>query len=120
MNNFFKRSKGINNFNDIYTNLKLLNEKEISIVIKTNYNKIGIDFLNSMILNSILDIDKASNKRISFIEKFSQNLIKNSRRKNELSKIIKSWQIWFVAIGSFGCFIIELIKFVLQYYFKIK
>ena len=73
-----------------------------------------------MILNSILDIDsdkssESYNHMILFIEKYSQNLINKQRRKNTLNRIIKSWHIWFVAIGSFGYFLFELTKFILSY-----
>jgi hypothetical protein len=126
MNNFFKRPEVVNNdYNNIYNNLKSLNKKQISEQIEANYNKFGIDYLNAMILNSILDIDseksnESSNQIILFIEKYSQTLINKLRRKNALNNIIKSWHIWFVAIGSFGYFILELTKFILNYCFNIK
>lgn len=102
-----------------------MNKKQISEQIEANYNKLGVDYLNAMILNSILDIDsdksnESSKQIISFIEKYSQNLINKLRRKNSLKNIIKSWHIWFVAIGSFGYFILELTKFILNYCFNIK
>lgn len=125
MNNFFKRPDPTNDFNVIYTRLKSLDKKMIIEEIDTNYNRFGVDYLNAMILNSILDIDidkssESYDRMISFIEKYSQNLINKQRRKNTLNKIIKSWHIWFVAIGSFGYFILELTKFILNYCFNIK
>jgi superfamily I DNA and/or RNA helicase len=125
-NSLFKRSVPLNdNFNEIYNKIKLLNKHEISKEIDTKYKRFGLDFLNALILNSILDIDsdksnKSPNQMISFIEKYSQNLINKERRKNSLNNIIKSWHIWFVAIGSFGYFILELTKFILNHCFNIK
>ena len=126
MNSFFKRSAPLNeNFNEIYNKIKLLNKHEISKEIDTNYKRFGLDFLNALILNSILDIDsdksnKSPNQMIPFIEKYSQNLINKERRKDSLNNIIKSWHIWFVAIGSFGYFILEFFKFILNHCFNIK
>ena len=120
MNNLFKRSEVISaNYTDIYNKLKSLNKNQISEQINANYNKFGIDFLNPMILNAILDIDsdesnESPNQMISFIEKYSQNLINKTRSNNTLNNIIKSWHIWFVAIGSFCYFILELTKFILN------
>jgi hypothetical protein len=126
INSFFKRSEALDsNFNDLYSKIKLLNKHEISKEIDAYYKKFGLDFLNAMILNSILDIDSdksngSPNHMISFIEKYSQNLINKLRKKDALSNIIKSWHIWFVAIGSFGYFILELTKFILNHCFNIK
>lgn len=125
MHNFFKRHDPTNDFNVIYTRLKSLDKKMIIEEMDTNYNRFGVDYLDAIILNSILDIDsdkssESYNRMISFIEKYSQDLINKQRRKNTLSKIIKSWHIWFVAIGSFGYFILELTKFILNCCFNIK
>jgi hypothetical protein len=125
MTNYFKRPYAGEDFNEIYTKLKSLDKKMIIEEIDTNYNRFGLEYLHSMILNSILDIDReksneSQNQIIVFIEKYSQNLINKSNRKNAMSKIIKSWHIWFVAIGSFGYFILELTKFILHYCFNIK
>lgn len=122
-NSFFKRSELLNDdFSEIYNKIKLLNKRDISKEIDANYERFGLEFLNAMILNSILDIDsdESPNQMISFIEKYSQNVINKLKRKNFLNNIIKSWQIWFVAIGSFGYFILELTKFILHYCFNIK
>jgi hypothetical protein len=126
MKNFFERKKTENNdFIEIYNRLKSMDKNEISKQIDFNFNQFGIEYLNAMILNSILDIDseksnESPNQMISFIEKYSQNVIYKLKRKNFLNNIIKSWQIWFVAIGSFGYFILELTKFILHYGFNIK
>lgn len=126
MKNFFPRQKTENNdFNEIYNRLKSMDKNEIAKQIDLNFNRFGVEYLNAMILNSILDIDsdksnESLNQMILFIEKYSQNLINKLKRKNFLTNIIKSWQIWFVAIGSFGYFILELTKFILHYCFNIK
>lgn len=126
MKNFFERQKTENNdFIEVYNRLKSMDKNEISKQIDFNFNKFGVENLNAMILNSILDIDsektnESHNQMISFIEKYSQNVIYKLKRKNFLNNIIKSWQIWFVAIGSFGYFILELTKFILHYGFNIK
>lgn len=126
MKNFFERQKTENNdFIEVYNRLKSMDKNEISNQIDLHFYKYGIEYLNAMILNSILDIDsdklnESPNQMILFIEKYSQNLINKSRRKNSLNNIIKSWHIWFVAIGSFGYFILELTKFILHYFFNIK
>jgi superfamily I DNA and/or RNA helicase len=126
MNNFFKRQEMVNdNFNEFYNSLKSLSKKEITKEIDAKFIVYGIDFLDAMVLNSILDIDidksnETPNQMILFIEKYSQNLLNKFKRKNTLNKIIKSWHIWFVAIGSFGYFILELTKFILHYCFNIK
>ena len=80
MNNFFKRPDPPNDFNVIYTKLKSLDKKMIIEEIDTNFNRFGVDYLDAMILNSVLDIDsdkssESYNRMISFIEKYSLNLI---------------------------------------------
>ena len=78
-----------------------------------------------MILNSILDIEAAAynpepNMNIAFIEKYCGRLSEQLEFKKSLPKILNSWQGWLIAIGTFGYFILELIKYMIEIYCKTR
>lgn len=125
-NKFFARnpnSASKNDFNEIYTGLKQLTKKEIQAKIDDYYKSHGVRFLEAMIMNSILDIEAAPNNpnpnmNIAFIEKYCIRLSEKIELKKNLPKILNSWQGWMIAIGTFGYFLVELIKFIIECYCK--
>jgi len=127
-NNFFSRnpnSVSDSDYNEIYNDLKQLTKKEIRTKIDSYFKSHGVNFLDAMILNSILDIDAAPNNpnpnmNIAFIEKYCVRLSEQLEFKKNLPKILNSWQGWMIAIGTFGYFLVELIKFIIECYCKTR
>ncbi len=127
-NNFFSRnpnSTSDSDFNEIYNGLKQLTKKEIRAKIDDYFKSYGVKFLEAMIVNSILDIDAAPNNpkpnmNIAFIEKYCVRLSEQVEFKKNLPKILNSWQGWMIAIGTFGYFLVELIKFIIECYCKTR
>jgi hypothetical protein len=108
------------NYLTIYRELKNLPKEKIKEAIDNYYKTYGLQFLESLITNSILDIEAAPtnptpNLIIGYIEKYSERLIDKEERKKNLPKILDTWQVWLVAIGTAGLFILEFVKFILNY-----
>lgn len=121
-NNFFSINPNLtpdSDFNDIYNGLKQLKKAEIRAKIDDYFKSYGVKFLDAMIVNSILDIDAAPNNtnpnmNIAFVEKYCVRLSEQVEFKKNLPKILNSWQGWMIAIGTFGYFLVELIKFIIE------
>lgn len=114
-----------NDFIEIYNKLKQLTKKEIRPEIDRYYKSHGVNFIDAMILNSILDIEAAPNNpnpnmNIAFIEKYCGSLSEQLKYKGNLSKILDSWQGWTISIGTLGYFLIELTRFIIECYCKTK
>lgn len=106
----------------IYTELKKLPRESVKESIDSYYKTYGLEFLESLIANAILDIESAPNNPnpnliIAYIEKYSERLIEKEERRKNLPKILDTWQIWLVAIGTFGLFLLELFKFIIDHFY---
>ncbi|GEM_PF-5798815 len=125
-NNIFSRNSEFKrDFNEIYSKLKQSPKNEIRTEIDGYFKSYGVSFLEAMILNSILDIEATPNfpdpnKNIAFIEKYCVRLSEKLEFKKNLPKILNSWQGWMIAIGTFGYFLVELIKFIIECYCKTR
>lgn len=105
----------------IYNKLKKLPKESVKESIDSYYKTYGLQFLESLIANAILDIESGPNNpnpnlTIEYIEKYSERLIEKEERRKNLPKILDTWQIWLVAIGTFGLFLLELLKFIIEYF----
>ena len=103
---------------DIYNDLKKLPIDAIKNQIDGYFKSHGLQFVEALVMYAILDIDSVNynpipNVSVTYIEKYSERLILMEVRRNNLSKIINTWQIWLVAIGTIGLFLLELLKFLL-------
>lgn len=118
MTNYFTRTEyrqTDHNYQMIYNNLKTETVDEIENEIENYYSKYGSIFLNSIISFTILDCDMDSKdlkttQRIKHIEKTCVRLLRRNDNYAIVNKIVKSVPVLLVAIGTFGCFVIEVVK----------
>ncbi|MGE0637120.1 MAG: hypothetical protein AB7P01_11810 [Bacteroidia bacterium] len=110
-----------NNYLKIYLELKVLPKERIKETIDNYYKTHGLQFLESLITNAIFDIESAPtnpkpNQIITYIEKYSERLIEKEERKKNLPNILNKLNIWLIAIGTIGLLILEIVKFILDYF----
>lgn len=108
-----------NKYLELYNEIKTSSNDFVKETIDFNFKIYGVEFLESLIANAILDIEAAPNnpkpnRTIAYIEKYSELLIQNEDRKKNFAKIINSLQVWIITIGTFGLFILELTKFIVS------
>lgn len=105
------------NFQLIYDNLKKMPLEKLKKFIESHYDMYGDIFLDSMTTNSVLDIDLESNDirlkhRIRQIERTCSRIYKREDINNTVAKTLKSVPAVLVTIGTFGYFVIELIRLI--------
>lgn len=118
MNNyFFSRPEEGESSEEFYNRLKKLSIEEAKLLIFEKYKIEGIDLLYKLLALSILDIERNQEINIPailLIESYCDKLIKLEIRNQNIPKILKTWEGRLIVIGTFGLFIIELIKFIID------
>ena len=106
-------------FQIIYNKLKEVPKNQLQDLIEQYYKDYGIVFLEKTILNSILDfeletMDATKIRRIRLIERLCTKLQNKYENSRGIKQILRSVPAVLITTGTFGVFIIELIRLILD------
>jgi hypothetical protein len=88
------------NYQEFIQELLKLPEREAVSRIDTRFNwkNYGIEFLKKLSFEAF--IDSLINPKLIFIYQYCDWKINREQRNVDTSKILRSWQLWLVAIGT--------------------
>ncbi len=120
---FFSRPVEPESDIDLYNRLKKLSKEDIKDELDMIFKTRGAETLNKIFINALLDIEKENsdiNLTIQFIESYSGRLLNKETNRKAMVEVLKTWEGRLIAIGSFGLFLLEMIRYIDDRWIKIK